>query len=157
MGSNRKNVGKRSKPSGILGRGKGWRSMETCLWCHRSMIPDSGIDCLNVFMLTDLRCCWQYWALSISCTYNSEKDILKHGFQASNTNFFTSTFHSSLGSKKSKKYAVICFKKKKKHSKNGAFLILSCDKLWSHLQSNWLINQRSKGTVLSRSYIPKAW
>ena len=29
---------------------------------------------------------------------------------------------------------VICFKKKKKkkHSKYGAFLILSCDKLWSH-------------------------
>ena len=45
-----------------------------------------------VFMLTDSRCCWQYWALSISRTYNSEKDILKHGFRASNTNFFTSTF-----------------------------------------------------------------
>ena len=49
-------------------------------------------------------------------------------------------------------------KKKKKHSKYGAFLILCCDKLWSHLQSDRLINyQRSKGTVLSRSYIPKAW
>ena len=47
-------------------------------------------------MLTDSRCCWQYWALSISCTYNSEKDILKHGFRASNTNFFTSTFLSCL-------------------------------------------------------------
>ena len=29
----------------------------------------------NVFMLTDSRCCGQYRALSISCTYNSGKDF----------------------------------------------------------------------------------
>ena len=29
----------------------------------------------NVFMLTDSRCCGQYRALSISCSYNSRKDF----------------------------------------------------------------------------------
>ena len=53
MGSNRKNSREWSELSGILGRGKGWRSLETCLWCSRSMIPDSGImlwlvQCLHV-------------------------------------------------------------------------------------------------------------
>ena len=44
-------------------------------------------------------------------------------------------------------------KKKKKHSKYRAFLILFCDKLRSHLRSDWLINRRSKDTALySGSY-----
>ena len=53
MGSNRKNSGERSEPSGYLGRGKGWWSLEKCLWCSRSMIPDSGI------MLWLVSSCWQ--------------------------------------------------------------------------------------------------
>ena len=48
---------------------------------------------------------------------------------------------------------VICYEKKKKHLKYGAFPILSRDKLRSHLQSDLLINRRLKGIVLhSRSY-----
>ena len=53
MGSNRKNSGERSEPSGYLGRGKGWWSLEKCLWCRCSMIPDSGI------MLWLVSSCWQ--------------------------------------------------------------------------------------------------
>ena len=47
------NIGKWTKPSGILGRWKGWWSLKTCLWCCHSMMPDSGITpwlvkCLHV-------------------------------------------------------------------------------------------------------------
>ena len=42
------------------------------------------VDWSNVFMLTDLRCCWQYRALSVSRSYSSGKDFWKHGFRASN-------------------------------------------------------------------------
>ena len=38
-----KKIGELSGPSGGLGRGKGQRSLETCLWFRRFMIPDSGI------------------------------------------------------------------------------------------------------------------
>ena len=64
-------------------------------------------------------------------------------------NFLCETLRLSLGSRKSKwNMPVICCKKRKKHSKYRAFLILSCDKLRSHLQSRWLINRRSKRTAL---------
>ena len=149
-GSNRKNSGEWRELSGCLGRGKGWRSLETCLWCSRSVIPDSGImlRLANVFMLTDSWCCWQYHVLSISHSYNSGKDFLKHGFWASNTNFFARLFTYLSALRRAKNVPVICCKKKKKHSKYGAFLTLFCNKLWSHLQGDWLINRRSKGTVL---------
>ena len=39
--------------------------------------------------------------------------------------------NESLGSNEAKNIPVICCKKEKKHSKYGAFLILSCDKLRS--------------------------
>ena len=64
-GSNRKNIGERREPSGILGRGRGRRSLETCLdaavpWYQ---ILVSCSDWSNVIILTDSRCCWQYRTL----------------------------------------------------------------------------------------------
>ena len=95
--------------------------------------------------------CWQIRGavdsiglISISHFYNLGKDFLKHGFRASNTNFFPGLFAYPSASRRAKNIPVICCKKKKKHSKYGAFLILFCDKLRSHLQSEWLINLLQK-------------
>ena len=152
MGSNRKKLIVESEVSRAVAwrGGKGGRA-----WRHafKAAVPWYQIlvscsDWSSVFMLTDLWFCWQYHPLSISRSYNSGKDFLKHGFRASNTNFFARLFTYPSAPRKAKNIPVICFKKKKKHSKYGAFLTLFCDKLRSHLQSNWLINRRSKGTVL---------
>ena len=149
-GSTRKNIGERSEPSSSLGRGKGRRSLETCLnatvpW-YQTLVSCS--DWSKVFMLTDSRCSWQYHALSISRSYNSGKDLLKHRLPASNTNLFARLLAYPLTPRRAKNMPVICCKKKKKHSKYRAFLILSCDKLQSHLQSDGLISPHSKGTAL---------
>ena len=48
---------------------------------------------------------------------------------------------------------VICCKKKNTLLKYRAFLILSCDKLWSHLRNDWLIDRRSKGTAITNQWI----
>ena len=93
----------------------------------------SSSDWSNVFMLTDSRCWWQYRALSISRSYNSGKDFLKHRFRGSNTNFLGRLFTYPSAPRRAKNVPVICCKKKKKYSKYGAFLTLSCDKLRSHL------------------------
>ena len=151
MWSNRKNSGARSEPSGYLGRRKGWRSLETCLWCSHSMIPDFGImlwlvQCLHVDRFVVLSTVSR--SFNIVHSYNSGKDFLKHGFRASNANFFARLFTYLSAPRRAKNIPVICCKKKEKHSKYGAFLTLSCDKLQSHLQNEWLINRRSKGTVL---------
>ena len=93
----------------------------------------SSSDWSNLFMLTYSRCCWQYRSLSISRSYNSGKDFLKHGFRASNTNFFARPFTYPSAPRRAKNMPVICYKKKKKYSRYGASLTLSCDKLRSHL------------------------
>ena len=82
----------------------------------------------------------------ISHSYNLGKNFLKHGFRANNTNFFPGLFAYPSAPRRAKNIPVICCKKKKKkkHSKYRAFLILSCDKLRSHLQSDWLINLLQK-------------
>ena len=141
-----------------------------CLWRHSLRSNLGGIDpdklyratlkqpfhdtrfwyhaLIGLFMLTDSSCCWQYRALSISCSYNLGKDFLKHRFWARNTNFFARLFAYPTAPGRAKNIPVICCEKKKKHSKYEAFLTLFCDKLRSHLQSDWPINRRSKGTVL---------
>ena len=95
--------------------------------------------------------CWQIRGavdsiglISISHFYNLGKDFLKHGFRASNTNFFPGLLAYTSASRRAKNIPKICCKKKKKHSKYGALLILFCDKLRSHLQSDWLINLLQK-------------
>ena len=149
MGSNRKNSGEWRELSGCLGRGKGWRSLDTCLWCSRSMIPDSGImlwsvQCLHVDRFVVL--------MTVSRSFNIMfLPFGKRFFKTqilSNTNFFARLFAYPTALRRAKNIPVICCKKKKKHSKYGAFLTLSCDKLRSHLQSDWPINRCSKGTVL---------
>ena len=76
-------IGEKREPSGGLGKGKGRRSLETCLWCRRSMIPDSGImlwlvKCLHVdrfaVLLTVSR------SFSVTLRPDSGKDFLKYGF-----------------------------------------------------------------------------
>ena len=47
-------------------------------------------------------------------------------------------------------------KRKTEHSKYRAFLILSCDKPRSHLQNDWLINRRSRHSIII-TLLPKAW
>ena len=106
MGSNRKNSGEQSELSGILGRGKGWRSLETCLWCSRSMIPDSGImlwlvQCLHVDRFVVL--------MTVSRSFNImflqfRKRFFKTWILSKQHKFLCEAFHLSLGSKKSKKY-----------------------------------------------------
>jgi len=82
----------------------------------------------------------------ISHSYNLGKDFLKHGFRASNTNFFPGLFAYPSASRRAKNTPVICCKKKKRSIQNmELFLyVLSCDKLRSHLQSDWLINLLQK-------------
>ena len=142
--TNRKNIGEQSEPSSILGRGKGRRSLETCLWRRCSMIPDSGIMLwlFSAVLLTVLR------SFNITLLQFREKDFLKHGFQASNTNFFVRLLAYLLASRTAKNIPLICCKKKKKHIECAAFFILSSDKPLSHLQRDWLINRRAKGRVL---------
>ena len=143
-----------------LGRGKGWWSLETCLWCSRPWchILVSCSDWSNVFMLTDSWCCWQYRALSISRSYNLGKDFSKHGFRASNTNFFARLFTYPSAPKRAKNIPVICCKKKKKHSKYGAFLTLFCNKLQSHYFTKRLTYKPTfKRYSIVITLLPKVW
>ena len=130
------------------GKGSGaWRhALNATVPWYQTLVSCS--DWSKVFMLTDSRCSWQYHTLSISRSYNSGKDLLKHGFPASNTNLFARLLAYPLTPRRAKNMPVICCKKKKKHSKYRAFLILFCDKLQSHLQSDGLISRHSKGTAL---------
>ena len=80
----------------------GYRRENIFMFCFNVMIK-----CQHVFMLTDSWCCWQYRALSISRSYNSGKDFLKHGFRACNTNFFAKLFAYPSAPRRSKNMPVI--------------------------------------------------
>ena len=56
----------------------------------------------------------------------------------------------------SKIYACDPLQKEKLHSKYRAFLTLSCDKPRSHSQNDWLINRRSRHSIII-TLLPKAW
>ena len=109
------------------------------------MIPDSGImlyNCSHLFMLTGLRCCWQYRALSISRSFNITLlqyriEDFEQAVQISLRVFSWDFSLIPLLQEGQKNTPVICCKKKKKYSKYRAFLILACDKLRLHLQSDW--------------------
>ena len=73
--------------------GKGCRSLGTCLWCHHSMILDSGmmlwlVKCLHVDRCAVL--------LTVSHSFNItllvRKVFLKPRFWATNSNFFRKIF-----------------------------------------------------------------
>ena len=118
-GSNRKNIGERSEPSGILGRGKGRRILETCHWFRRSMIPDSGImlwlvKCLHVDRFAVL--------LTVSRSFNITllqigKRFFKNTDFEQQYKFLCETFLLSFGSKNSKKYACDQLQKEKESFK----------------------------------------
>ena len=118
-GSIRKNIVEPSEPSGILGRGKGRRSLETCLWFQRSMIPDSGIllrlvKCLHVGRFAVL--------LTVSRSFNITllqfgKRFFKTLISNKQYKFFCETFRLSLGPEKSKKYACDLLEKEKESFK----------------------------------------
>ena len=112
---------------GEMGGGAWSHAFDAAVPWYQILVSSS--DWSNVFMLTDSRCWLQYRALSISRSCNSGKDFLKHRFRASNTNFFVSLFTYPSAPRRAKNMPVICCKKKKKYSKYGAFLTLSCDKL----------------------------
>ena len=152
---NSKNVEEQSEPRGGLGRGKWRRSLETCLWCCHSMIPDSGImlwlvKCLHVdrfaVRLTVLR------SFNVTFLLFRQK-IFKRQILSKQYKFLCKTFRLSLLQEEQKICLWSVAKRKTKHSTNKAFLALSSDKLRSHLQRNGLINRRSNGTALqSRSW-----
>ena len=81
----------------------GYRRENIFIFCFKVMM----IKCQHVFMLTDSRCCWQYRALSISRSYNSGKDFLKHGFGACITNFFARIFAYPTAPRRAKNMPVI--------------------------------------------------
>ena len=118
------------------------------------MIPDSGIILWLVKLMSS---CWRIRSAidSIAVFQYHTPTIQENIFE--NTDFEQAiqffcklkTFGLSLGSKKSKKYVYELLQKEHKAFKiRQAFLVLSCDQLWSHLKSSWLINQRSKDTAL---------
>ena len=99
---------------GILGRRKGWRSLETCLWCRCSW---SGI---MLWLVKCLQSCRQIRgavdsiALSQDHAPTIRKKIFSTRISSKQFKFLCEAFRLSLGSKKSKKnMPVICCKKKK--------------------------------------------
>ena len=121
--------------------------METCPWCRSSTVPDSGtmpwlVKCLYVDRFAVLMTVPRSFNISL---LQFGRRFFKTRISRMQYKFICETLRLFLGSKKSKwNMPVICCKKKNKHSKYRAFLILSFDKLRSHLQSHWLINWRSK-------------
>ena len=114
------------------------------IWYHALIGQMSSV------MLTDSRCCWQYRALSRSRSYNSEKDFFNTDFEQA---IQISLRGFSLIPRLQEEQKKICLwsvakRRSSIQSMARAFLILSFHKLWSHLQSNRLINRRSKGTGL---------
>ena len=146
-----------------LGRGKGWRSLETCFWWRHSMIPDFGsmlwLAKINVFMLTDSQCCWQFRTLSVSCSsLQLGKRFFKTRILSKGYKFLHKTFLLIPQLQEEQKVCLWSVAKKKKPSNYWTFLILYCDKLRPHLQSNWLSH---KPTFKRHSSIimlpPKSW
>ena len=123
MSSNRKNSGEQSEPSGYLGRRKGWRSLEACLWCSCFMIPDSGImlwlvQCLHVDRFVVL--------LKVSRSFNITllqfgKRFFKTWISSKQYKFLCEAFYLSLSSKKSKKYTCDLLQKEKEAFKIWSF------------------------------------
>ena len=120
--TNRKNIGKRSEPSVFLGRGKGRRSLETCLWRHCSMIPYSGImlwlvKCLHHDSFAVL--------LTVSHSFNitllqfRKKDLT--WISSKQHKFLCETFGLSLGFKNGKKYSCDLLQKEKEEFKISSF------------------------------------
>ena len=100
---NRQNifVGEQSELNGGLGRRKGRRSLETCLWCRRSMIPDSGVilllvKCLHVDRFEVL--------LIVLRSSPIRENIFKTRILSRRNEFLCETFRFTLGSKTSKTY-----------------------------------------------------
>ena len=136
---NRKNIGKRSEPGVGLGRGEGERASEpgnmplmplfldTRFWYHALIGQMSS--CWQIRGAVDSIALFQYHAPTIreKIFQNTDK------FVACNTNFFArlqlTRFAYTSAPRRAKNMPVFCCKKKKKHSKYWAFLILSCDKL----------------------------
>ena len=159
MVSNRKKSGERSEPSGCLGRGKGWWSLETCLWCRRSMIPDSVImlglvQCLHVDRFVVL--------LTVSCSFNITllqfgKRFFKTQISSKKYKFLCETFRLSLSSKKSTKYTRDLSQKEKEAFKIWIFSYII---LW-HTTVTFTKQLTYKPTFKRYSIVitllPKAW
>ena len=152
-GETAKNIGERSKPRGGLGRGKARRSLETCLWCSRPIIPDSGIilwlvKCLNVDRFAG--CCWhlKYHGLS---SWENIFLFLTTNFGQAIQNSVRDLWHiSPSAQRRATNIPVVCCKMKKR-IQNIDLFILFCDKLRSHLQSDW---RSYKPTFKRHSIIP---
>ena len=123
LGQMEENIGERSEPSGCLGRGEGQRSLETCLWCRRSMIPDFGImlwlfKCLHVDRFAVLLRVSRYFNITL---LQFAKRFFKTRISSKQYKFLCETFRLSLGSKKSKKYAWDLLQKEQEAFKISSF------------------------------------
>ena len=115
-GTNRKNIGERSESSGGLREGESVAEQG-----DKSLIPPlydapvSYSDWSNILLLTDSRCCWQYRALSLFniTLLQFGKRIYKTRISSKQYKFVCESFHLSLESKKSKKYACDLLQKEK--------------------------------------------
>ena len=102
-------------------------------------------------LIGQISSCWQIRGTVDSIAlfqYRAPTIRGKFGFPATNKNFFARLIAYSLATRREKNVPVICFKQKRRIQNMENFLILSRDKLRSYLQSDWVINRRSKGTVL---------
>ena len=102
-----------ASPAVVWGRKERRRGPETCLWCRRSMIPDSGT------MLWLVKC---LCVLSMSSSYDSGKDFQRR-ILSKQYKFLCETFRLSLGSKKSKKYACDRLQREKLSIPNIEFFL----------------------------------
>ena len=68
MGWNRKNISEWREPSSGLGRGEGWQSLETCLWCHRSSLQQ--LSCQHIKFSSQMSA-WVYYVASVKKHLNS--------------------------------------------------------------------------------------
>ena len=108
---------------GILGRGNGQRSLES------SMIPDCGV---YLWLVKFLHVDRFAVLLTVSRSFNITllqfgKRFFKTQVSSKQYKFVCETFHLSLGSKKSKKYAYDLLQKEKEVFKIWSF---SCTILW---------------------------
>ena len=119
-----KKISKWSGPHIELGRGKGRRGLETCLWCcHHSMTPGSDI----MLWLVKMSQCWQIrgavdrWNTMLF-QYRNASMCFQTRISSKQYKFLCKTFQISLGSKKSKKYVYGLLQKEKEAFKISSFL-----------------------------------
>ena len=139
---------------GGMGGGARSHTFDAAFQWYQILVSSS--DWSNVFMLTYSRCCWQYRSLSISRSYNSGKDFLKHGFRASNTNFFARPFTYPSAPRRAK--LCLWFVAKRKRSIQDMELFLHYPVInYGHIDKAIDNKPPLKRYSIVITLLPKAW